>query len=153
MGRRMHGLCANAPPFVRKARDMEDAFPPDLDQIAALAVAALAQLPEPFRSEAAKVVLRVEDFPADALWQDLGCETPYELTGLYEGVPLTEKSYSDQPLQPDVIWLFRRPILEEWLDRGDIGLGDLVAHVYVHELAHHFGWSDAEIAAIDRWWE
>ena len=132
---------------------MEDAFPPDLDQIAALAAAALAQLPELFRSEAAKVVLRVEDFPADALWQDLGCETPYELTGLYEGVPLTEKSYSDQPLQPDVIWLFRRPILEEWLDRGDIGLGDLVAHVYVHELAHHFGWSDAEIAAIDRWWE
>lgn len=132
---------------------MEDAFPPDLDQIAALAAAALAQLPEPFRSEAAKVVLRVEDFPADALWQDLGCETPFELTGLYEGVPLTEKSYSDQPLQPDVIWLFRRPILEEWLDRGDIGLGDLVTHVYVHELAHHFGWSDAEIAAIDRWWE
>ena len=132
---------------------MEDAFPPDLDQIAALTAAALAQLPEPFRSEAAKVVLMVEDFPADALWQDLGCETPYELTGLYEGVPLTEKSYSDQPLQPDVIWLFRRPILEEWLDRGDIGLGDLVAHVYVHELAHHFGWSDAEIAAIDRWWE
>ena len=132
---------------------MEDLFPPDLDRIAALAAAALGQLPKPFRSEAAKVVLRVEDFPADALWQDLGCETPFELTGLYEGVPLTEKSYSDQPLQPDVIWLFRRPILEEWLDRGDIGLGDLVAHVYVHELAHHFGWSDAEIAAIDRWWE
>ena len=132
---------------------MEDLFPPDLDRIAAWAAAALGQLPKPFRSEAAKVVLRVEDFPADALWQDLGCETPFELTGMYEGVPLTEKSYSDQPLQPDVIWLFRRPILEEWLDRGDIGLGDLVAHVYVHELAHHLGWSDAEIAAIDRWWE
>ena len=132
---------------------MQDLLPPDLDRIAALVAAAIAQLPEPFRAEAAKVVLRVEDFPEDALWQDMGCETPYELTGLYEGVPLTEKSYSDQPLQPDVIWLFRRPILEEWLDRGDIGLGDLVAHVYVHELAHHFGWSDAEIAAIDRWWE
>ena len=68
-------------------------------------------------------------------------------------IPLTEKSVMDQPHGPDVIWLFRRPILEEWADRGDIGLGALIAHVYVHELAHHMGWSDADIATIDRWWE
>ena len=55
--------------------------------------------------------------------------------------------------QPDAIWLFRRPILDEWVSRGDVALADLVAHVYVHELAHHFGWSDSDIAAIDRWWE
>ncbi len=59
----------------------------------------------------------------------------------------------DQPAQPDVIWLFRRPILDEWADRGDVTLADLVAHVLVHELAHHFGWSDDDIAAVDRWWE
>jgi predicted Zn-dependent protease with MMP-like domain len=75
------------------------------------------------------------------------------LTGLYEGTPLTEKSVMDQPLGPDVIWLFRRPILDEWLDRGNVSLGELVAHVLIHELAHHFGWSDADIAAIDPWWE
>ena len=83
----------------------------------------------------------------------LEMESPYDLTGLYEGIPLTEKSVMDQPHGPDVIWLFRRPILEEWADRGDIGLGALIAHVYVHELAHHMGWSDADIATIDRWWE
>ena len=59
----------------------------------------------------------------------------------------------DQPHGPDTIWLFRRPILDEWADRGNVALGALVAHVYVHELAHHFGWSDADIAAIDPWWE
>ena len=78
---------------------------------------------------------------------------PFDLTGLYEGVPLTQKSVMDQPMGPDVIWLFRRPILDEWTARGDVALGDLVTHVFVHELAHHFGWTDAEIAAIDPWWE
>jgi predicted Zn-dependent protease with MMP-like domain len=84
---------------------------------------------------------------------EIGFESPYELTGLYDGIPLTEKSISDQPLQPDVIWLFRRPILDEWVERGNVTLQELVTHILVHELAHHFGWSDAEIGAIDPWWE
>lgn len=132
---------------------MNDLLPPDVAQFEALILATIARLPAAFRGPAEQVMLRIEDFPPDGLWQEMGCETPYELTGLYDGIPLTEKSFSDQPLQPDTIWLFRRPILEEWLDRGDIALADLVAHVYVHELAHHFGWSDADIAAIDPWWE
>ncbi len=84
--------------------------------------------------------------------RDLGIDDPFALTGLYEGVPLTEASLSD-PQGPSVIWLFRRALLDEWIARGDIGLADLVTHIYVHELAHHFGWSDAQIAEIDRWWE
>ena len=83
----------------------------------------------------------------------MGIESPYDLTGLYEGIPLTEKSISDQPLHPDLIWLFRRPILDEWIERGDVSLQELVSHVLVHELAHHFGWSDADIARIAPWWE
>ena len=82
---------------------------------------------------------------------DLGIEDPFELTGLYEGEPITTKSVMDQPLQPDVIWLFRRPILEEWIARGDVGLARLVSHVLVHEIAHHLGWSDDEIRAVDDW--
>ena len=66
---------------------------------------------------------------------------------------MTEKSVSDQLHGPDTIHLYRRPILDEWAARGDIALGDLVAHVVVHELAHHFGWTDEQIARIDRWWE
>ena len=106
-----------------------------------------------FRDAARDVGLRIEDFPLDDMLDELGLEDPYELTGLYDGIPLTEKSVADPQTRRDTIWLFRRPILEEWTERGDIGLGDLITHVYVHELAHHFGWSDADIAAIDRWWE
>ncbi len=126
---------------------------PDADQIEALARAAIAELPQAYRLAAEQITLRIEEFASDTMLAELGCESPFELTGLYEGIPLTEKSVSDQPLQPDMIWLFRRPILDEWIERGTVTLQALVTHVLVHELAHHFGWSDAEIGAIDAWWE
>ncbi len=110
-------------------------------------------MPPKFREPATHIRLRVEDFPEDELVDELGLADPFELTGLYEGVPLTEKSVADQVTRPDVIWLFRRPILDEWAERGTVSLQDLVTHVVIHELAHHFGWSDADIAAIDPWWE
>ena len=69
------------------------------------------------------------------------------------GIPLTEKSVSDPQHFPDTVWLFRRAILDEWVERGNVTLTELVAHVVVHELAHHFGWSDEDVARIDRWWE
>ena len=120
--------------------------------IEAMALKAFETLPEPFREPAKTVVLRVEEIASDDMLAELEIENPFELTGLYDGVPLTEKSVADQPVQPDAIWLFRRAILDEWVERGDIALGELVAHIVVHELAHHFGWSDADIAAIDEWW-
>ncbi len=126
---------------------------PDAGEIEAMARAAIASLPAAYAAAAGTVALRVEDFAPDATLDELGMEDPFELTGLYDGVPLTEKSVSDQPAGPDTIWLFRRPILDEWIDRGDVTLTELVVHVLVHELAHHFGWSDDDIAAVDRWWE
>ena len=126
---------------------------PGNDEIAALAEAARAALPAGFAAAAGQVAIRVEDFAAPAMLSDVGLEDAFELTGLYDGIPMTERSVMDQPDRPDTIWLFRRPILDEWAERGDVPLGRLVAHVYVHELAHHFGWSDDDIAAIDRWWE
>ncbi|MEM8788395.1 MAG: metallopeptidase family protein [Pseudomonadota bacterium] len=128
-------------------------LPPSLDRIETLADAARDGLPAAFRSAAQAVALRVVDWPDDDMLDGLDLESAYELTGLYDGVPLTEKSVMDIPPAPDTIWLFRRPILDEWAERGDIALADLVAHIYVHELAHHFGWSDEQIAQIDRWWE
>lgn len=125
---------------------------PSLDDIAAMAEAARAALPEAFRPAAAAVVLRVEDLAPEDILQDMGIADPFELTGLYDGVPMTQKSVMD-PTGPDVIWLFRRAILDEWVDRGNVALDALVAHVFVHEMAHHFGWSDDDIAVIDRWWE
>lgn len=124
---------------------------PSLAEIEAMAEAALARLPPAVRAALAGVAIRVEDFPTDAMLDDLGIEDPYELTGLYDGRPLTERSVLDQPDRPDAVWLFRRPILEEWIDRGDVALPRLVAHVLVHEIAHHLGWSDDDIRAVDDW--
>lgn len=132
--------------------DWTEATAPDAADIEAMALAAVEALPETFRGPARAVALRVEDFASDDMLDGLDIESPFDLTGLYDGIPLTEKSVADQPGQPDAIWLFRRPILDEWVHRGDIALSDLVAHVMIHELAHHFGWSDEDIATIDEWW-
>ena len=118
-----------------------------------MAEAARASLPAEIVAASAALALRVEDWPSDEMLDGLEIDSAYALTGLYEGIPLTEKSVMDQPHGPDVIWLFRRPILDEWVDRGNIPLAHLITHVLVHEFAHHFGWSDADIAAIDPWWE
>ena len=125
---------------------------PDLAAFEAMATEALVAIPEPFRAAAGAIVLRVEDFAPEHILKEMEYGDPFELTGLYDGIPLTEKSTAHQETQPDTIWLFRRPILDEWAERGNEPLGHLIAHVLVHELAHHFGWSDDDIAAIDEWW-
>jgi predicted Zn-dependent protease with MMP-like domain len=126
---------------------------PSLAFIEQLAHEAVSTLPEPFRAPATHVRIRVEEFADDTMLEELGIDDAFDLTGLYDGIPLTEKSTSEQVIRPDVVWLFRRPILDEWAERGDVSITDLVSHVVIHELAHHFGWSDEEISAIDRWWE
>ncbi|MFB2532228.1 metallopeptidase family protein [Paracoccus sp. p4-l81] len=130
-----------------------DQFAPDATEILRLANLARAALPDKVRDAAAEVALVIEELADADLCDELEIDDPFELTGLYEGIPLTEKSLADQPLSPDRIVLFRRAILDEWVARGDVSLNHLVAHVLVHEFAHHFGWSDDDIAQIDRWWE
>lgn len=118
-----------------------------------IALDTVESFPEAFRPSARAVALRVVDWPPERFLREFGMADPLELTGLYDGIPMTQKSVFDQPLQPDTVWLFREPILAEWRERGDVELERLVAHVTVHEFAHHFGWSDDDIAAIDPWWE
>jgi predicted Zn-dependent protease with MMP-like domain len=130
---------------------MADQLPPSVADFERLAEAAWDGLPEEMRRACAGVAIRVEDFASDEMLDDLELDDPFDLTGLYEGVALTDKSVFDQPLAPDVVWLFRRPILEEWIERGDVDLGHLVRHVLVHEIAHHLGWSDDDILAVDDW--
>ncbi|MEL7126651.1 MAG: metallopeptidase family protein [Pseudomonadota bacterium] len=110
-------------------------------------------LPQPFRDHALSVAVQVVDWPPDDVLRDLGIDDPLDLTGLYDGTPLTLKSMTDPAPYPDAVWLYRKPILAEWRDRPGITLEQLVTHVVIHEFAHHFGWSDADIAAIDPWWE
>jgi len=114
--------------------DWNQAIAPDLATFERLARAARDALPPGFAPAARAVAIRVDDFASGAMLDDLDIEDPFELTGLYDGIPMTEKSVMDQPSGPDVIWLFRRPILEEWAARGDVTLGALVAHVLVHEM-------------------
>ena len=126
---------------------------PEVSDMESMALATVAALPAAFRSAAEAVVIRIEEFPSEDMLDSLDLEDSFELTGLYDGTPLTDKSVSDQAPQPDTIWLFRRAILDEWVARGNVTLGELVAHIVIHELAHHFGWSDEDIASIDKWWD
>jgi predicted Zn-dependent protease with MMP-like domain len=122
---------------------------PSLDDLAALAEAAFAALPEAFRRMTGDVQFRVLDFAPDEVLDELGVEDAFELTGLYQGVDLGRRSVFDPAPQPSMVFLYRRPILDEWAERGDVSLDELVAHVLVHEIGHHFGLSDADIAAIE----
>ena len=133
--------------------DWKDLTAPDAARMEAMARDALAALPPEFATHAQDITIHVAEFPPEYVLDELQIDDPFELTGIYDGVPLTEKSVSDQPAQPDIIWLYRRPLLDEWASRGNVTLGELVAHVVMHEMAHHFGWSDDDIAGIDRWWE
>jgi predicted Zn-dependent protease with MMP-like domain len=122
---------------------------PDAAEIEALADAALARLPQPFAAHLAGVVLQVEEFADAETLALLGIEDPFELTGIYEGVPVGEKHSAPSGTLPDRIRLFRAPILDEWIARGDETLEHLVAHVVIHEVGHHFGLSDADIEALE----
>lgn len=122
---------------------------PSAEEMEALARAAMARLPEVFRAHLAEVVLRVDEFADDELLADLGIEDPFDLTGVYEGLSLAEKSIQHSGQMPDRIRLFRQPILDEWVARGDETLEHLVTHVLVHEVGHHFGLSDDDIHALE----
>lgn len=135
------------------AREPLASAAPSLADFERLADAAFAALPAEVRRACADLALRIADFAPDEILDDMGIEDPFELTGLYDGIALTERSVMHQPTGPDAVWLYRRPILEEWIERGDVGLDRLVAHVLVHEIAHHLGWSDDDIRAIDDWTE
>jgi predicted Zn-dependent protease with MMP-like domain len=122
---------------------------PSLDEIEALARAALARLPEPFAGHLGEVVLRVEEFADDETLAALGIDDPFELTGLYEGLPVGDKRSDHSGALPDRIRLFRSPILDEWIERGDETLEHLVSHVLIHEVGHHFGLSDEAMHALE----
>jgi predicted Zn-dependent protease with MMP-like domain len=121
---------------------------PSLDDLEALARAAWEALPARFRALAGDVVFRIEDWPDAALLDELEIEDPYELSGLYQGVDLTQQSMLDPAPPTAMVFLYRRAILDEWIERGDVTLADLVSHVLVHEIGHHFGLSDEQMDAL-----
>ena len=123
-------------------------IPPSADEMEAIARRALDALPEPFSDHLRDVVLLVEDFADDETLDAMGIEEPFDLTGIYEGIPITERSVDQSGSLPDRIRLFRRPILDEWA-AGEDTLEHLVGHVLVHEVGHHFGLSDEDMHRLE----
>ena len=123
--------------------------PPDADAIAALAERAVAAIPARLRRHVQNVGITVEDLADDELLAEMGIASAWELTGLYQGTPLGERSVDDIMRLPDRIVLYRLAILFEWVELGE-DLARLVQNVVVHEIAHHFGFSDAEIEALEQ---
>lgn len=126
-----------------------DRFAPSLDEFADLAKKAFQDLPPLFQEICADVVIRVDDFADDETLQGLQMENPFELTGLYLGVPIGERDGMGPAPEPSRVFLYRRAILDEWCERGDVGLYALISHVLIHELGHHMGLDDDDIHAIE----
>ena len=122
---------------------------PDAVALATLAHRAIAAMPPVFRAHLEGIAVRIEEFADAAILADLDMDDPWELSGLYEGRPLTEQSLWDAGELAPTIRLFRRPLLDEWIETG-IALEDLITHVIVHEVGHHFGFSDDDMEAIER---
>jgi predicted Zn-dependent protease with MMP-like domain len=121
---------------------------PSLDDIERLAREAIARLPDLFRQHLGDVILRVEDFADEDVLRELGAQDAFEISGLYTGRPVGDKSVDLSGALPDMIHLYRRPILDEWAESGE-SLETLVTHIVVHEVGHHFGLSDAAMHAIE----
>ena len=128
--------------------DWQRATAPEIPEFEDMAEAAWARLPEAFRARAGDLLIRIEEYPTDEVLDTLGIEDPLDLLGLYHGVSLDKKSFSDLPQQPDMVFLYRRPLLDEWAESGET-LGDLITHVLVHEIGHHFGFSDDDMERIE----
>ena len=121
---------------------------PSLEEFEALAADAWARLPEEFRALSRDVVIRVEDYATEEVLRELGIDSPFDLMGLYQGVSVERKSVMDLARLPDMVFLYRRALLDYWAE-GTETLGDLVTHVLVHEIGHHFGLSDADMERIE----
>lgn len=130
------------------SRNWQTATAPSLADFESLVQEAWNKLPSDFRGAAGDLVIRVEDFAHDDALAQLGIEDPYELTGLYQGVSLDKQSVLDSARDPDMVFLYRRAILDEWVS-GQEELGHLIAHVLIHEIGHHFGFSDDDMATIE----
>ena len=122
--------------------------PPSAEEIEAIARDAMTRLPEPFASHLSNVVLQVEEYADDALLAEMGIDHPLDLTGVYEGIPIGQRSVDMSGTLPDRIRLFRQPILAEWVEEGEL-FDHLIRHILIHEVGHHFGLSDDDMHALE----
>jgi predicted Zn-dependent protease with MMP-like domain len=127
---------------------MPDRLPPSLAEIEELAQRALSSIPRRLKRHLGPVVIRVEEFPDEETETAMGLDSPFDILGLYRGVALPHKSIGDPRPNLDMVFLYRRPILDYWCETGE-DLAHLVRHVLIHEIGHHFGFSDEDMARIE----
>jgi predicted Zn-dependent protease with MMP-like domain len=127
---------------------MPDHLPPSLAEIEELAQRALGTIPRQLKRHLRRVVIQIEEFPDEETEAAMGLDTPFDILGLYRGVALPHKSVGDPRPDPDMILLYRRPILDYWCESGE-DLAYLVRHVLIHEIGHHFGFSDDDMERIE----
>jgi predicted Zn-dependent protease with MMP-like domain len=121
---------------------------PSLAEFETIAIAVLKRLPQRFRGLCEELIIQVEDFASDEVLDEMRVETEFDLLGLFQGVGLPFRSESAPDRMPNMIWLYRRPILDYWAEHDET-LGAIIRHVLVHEIGHHFGLSDADMEAIE----
>lgn len=129
-------------------KDWQHKRAPSLADFEDLAQVAWQRLPHTFRAMCGDVVIRIEDFAPEEVLREMKIESPFDLMGLYQGVSLNNKSVMDPGRSPDMVFLYRRPLLDYWAEHDET-LGHLVTHVLVHEIGHHFGLSDADMAHLE----
>jgi predicted Zn-dependent protease with MMP-like domain len=121
---------------------------PSLAELEAMAHETFARLPRAFRDLCEGLIVRVDDFPTDEVLDEMNAQSEFDLLGLFQGVGLPHQSHQDIARLPNMIWLYRRPILDYWAEHDET-LGKIVRHVLIHEIGHHFGLSDDDMAAIE----
>jgi len=127
---------------------MPDRLPPSITEIEELAQRALGTIPRRLKRYLGRVVIQVEEFPDEETEAAMGLDSPFDILGLYRGVALPHKSVGDPRPDPDMIFLYRRPILDYWSEHEE-PLGHIVRHVLIHEIGHHFGLSDDDMESIE----
>ena len=131
-----------------KTRAWEDQLSPSIEEMELLALEAYANLPETFRQLTGDIVIQITEFPTEEIMDDLALETPFDLLGLFEGRGIAERWNPQTGEGPNRITLYRRAILDYWSENEE-SLGDIVTHVLIHEIGHHFGLSDDDMASIE----
>ena len=121
---------------------------PSLAEMEAMAHEVFERLPENFRGLCEVVIIRIDDFPTDEVLDEMGATSEFDLLGLFQGIGLPFRSNEDLARLPNMVWLYRRPILDYWAEHEET-LGHIVRHVLIHEIGHHFGLSDADMEAIE----
>jgi predicted Zn-dependent protease with MMP-like domain len=133
---------------IDQSEDWRDRHAPSISTFESLAMEAYSHLPDEFRSLTGDLIILIEDFPDDEVFEDMALETPFDLLGLFEGRGISERFTAQTGEIPNKIRLYRRPIIDYWAENEET-LGDIITHVLIHEIGHHFGLSDEDMERIE----